>query len=106
MRNGIKAEHWNDVNGNPAGGSTFGNGFSISWQNGPLGRGTDRRDPNGAFVEDIISAAADRIRYYQASRFENPFNAKALEHLEAALAELNARTLNREARYVEGTHAE
>jgi hypothetical protein len=38
----INEEHWNDVNGNPAGGSTFGPGFAISWQNGPLGRGSKR----------------------------------------------------------------
>ena len=32
---GITSEHWNDANGNPEGGSTFGNGFAISWQHGP-----------------------------------------------------------------------
>lgn len=106
MKAGFKSEHWNDENNNPAGGSTFGNGFAISWQNGPLGRGDERKEPNGAFVEDVIEAAADRIRYYQSSRFACDYNAKALEHLEAALESLNDRTANREARSVEGTHAE
>ena len=126
MRVGFRSEHWNDVNGNPEGGTTFGNGFAIGWQHGPLGRhapgcipervnladtdhavcvdGCTRRDPNGAFVEDIIEAAADRIRYYQASRFASDYNAKALEHLEAALAALYQRTKDREARSAEGTH--
>ncbi len=118
MRAGIKAEHWNDANGNPEGGTTFGNGFAIGWQHGPLGRhapecndgqspcvqGCTRRAPNGAFVEDVIDACADRIRYYQGGRFASDYNAKALEHLEAALAALDQRTKDREARAVEGTH--
>jgi hypothetical protein len=120
MSRGIKSEHWNDVNGNPAGGTTFGNGFAIGWQNGPLGRhapecgnglfpcvhGCTRRDPNGAFVEDIIDAALDRLRYYQNSRFACDANAKALAHLEEARLVLNQRTKDREARSVEGTHKE
>jgi len=100
------SEHWNDENGNPSGGSTYGQGFAISWQNGPLGRDNDRKEPNGAFVEDITKAAIDRLKYYQESRFACDYNAKAIEHLEAALAEMNARTANREERAVEGTHAE
>ena len=106
MRIGFKSEHWNDADGNPAGGTTSGTGFTIGWQNGPLGRGPDRVEPNGAFVEDVIDACADRIRYYQESRFACERNANALMHLEAALAELDARTKDREKRSVEGTHEE
>jgi hypothetical protein len=104
MRAGIKAEHFSNASGNPAGGTTFGNGFAIGWQNGPLGRGPERKEPNGAFVEDVIEAAANRLRYYQSSRFACPANARALAHLELALEELDARTTEREARAVEGTH--
>lgn len=106
MRIGFNAEHWDDANGNPAGGTTFGRGFVIDWQNGPLGRGAERREPNGAFVEDVIDACADRIRFYQKSHFACDRNARALKHLEAALDELDARTNDREARAVEGTHEE
>ena len=102
---GFKSEHWNDANNNPAGGSTFGTGFAISWQNGPLGRGDKRRDPNGAFVEDIIGAALDRLLFYQCSRFACNENAEALQKLSEALRILNARTADREKRTVEGTHA-
>lgn len=105
MKVKFRSEHWNDENGNPAGGNTFGNGFSIGWQNGPLGRGDERKQPNGAFVEDIIDAAADRIRYYQNSRFACESNAKALAFLDLALEALDARTKDRESRKVEGTHA-
>jgi hypothetical protein len=118
MRNGIKSDHWNDAQGNPEGGTTFGNGFAIGWQHGPLGRhapecndgqspcvhGCTRRAPNGAFVEDVIEAAADRLHYYQKSRFACESNATALLHLDAALAALAARTKDRERRQVEGTH--
>lgn len=125
---GFTSEHWNDTAGNPSGGSSFGNGFAISWQNGPLGRhvpGMDgccvqgrprkgpgckpectRKAPNGAFVEDVIAAAKDRIEYYQDSRFASAANAEAINHLEKALAVLHARTADREKRSVEGTHAE
>lgn len=93
-----------DENGNPAGGEVRGVGLSIDWQNGPLGRGAERIEPNGAFVETVIQAAADRLDFYQRSRFNCAENAAALAHLEAALASLKARTAAREARDVEGTH--
>lgn len=105
MESRITSNHFDDANGNPAGGSTYGNGFSISWQNGPLGRGEDRIEPNGAFVEDIIKAAMDRIDYYQRSKFWCERNQNARKHLDKALYELNQRTREREERNVEGTHA-
>ena len=124
MTNGFKAQHWNDENGNPAGGSTFGAGFAISWQNGPIGRCTcpkpttdypdmllaghaadcERLEPNGAFVEDIIAAAADRILHYQTGDFFCEENAVAVVKLSEALAALHSRTEGRIARRVEGTH--
>jgi len=104
MELGFVSNHWNDENGNPAGGTTSGRGFTIGWQNGPLGRGADRKEPNGAFVEDVIAACADRIRYYQDSGFACDRNAEALNHLEAVLDDLRARTADRENRNVEGTH--
>lgn len=105
MNTTITTHHWNDANGNPAGGSTFGNGFAISWQNGPLGRGDARIAPNGAFVEDIIKAALNRLHFYQGSKFACEHNQIAAEHLQDALIILEKRTADREARAVEGTHA-
>jgi hypothetical protein len=37
MRTQVIANHFSDADGNPAGGTTFGQGFCIGWQNGPLG---------------------------------------------------------------------
>ena len=100
----IRQEHWTDDQGRPAGGVTEGTGFTISWQNGPLGRGAERREPNGAFVEHVIEAAIGRIMFYQGSEFASDYNAEALHYLLKALAALNLRTQNREIRKVEGTH--
>ena len=106
MQNRYFQEHWSDENGNPAGGVSTGLGFTISWQNGPLGRGNERKEPNGAFVEDIIDAAIERIEFYQRSKFKCGDNDKALRHLREAAFCLKNRTKERETRGVEGTHGE
>ena len=106
MLDKFEATNNNDANGNPAGGTVSGVGISISWQNGPLGRGEDRILPNGAFVETVIAAALQRIQYYQDSKFKCRENALAITKLEEALHWLNHRTAAREARQVEGTHAQ
>jgi hypothetical protein len=104
MKQAIIGLHENDADGNPAGGKTTGKGIEIHWQNGPLGRGEDRQEPNGAFVEGVIEAAIGRLKYYQASKFNCRENAIALTHLETAQLWLQKRTEDREAREVEGTH--
>ena len=104
MQVGFKSNHWNDKDNNPAGGCSFGNGFAISWQNGPLGRDAERKEPNGAFVEDVIKVATDRLEYYQNSKFNSTYNAEAINYLNLALKALNQRTIDREKRQVEGTH--
>ena len=104
MKNGYFQEHWNDENGNPAGGTSSGRGFTISWQNGPLGRGNERKEPNGAFVEDVIDAVIARIEFYQASGFACQENKDALDSLREAATFLDRRTKAREDRGVEGTH--
>lgn len=108
--NDIKAcRIMNDVDdaGNPTGGSCIGTGLRIEWQNGPLGRDADRREPNGAFIETVISAALQRIEFYQMAangKFACAENMIAATHLRVALYALDSRTKAREARQVEGTH--
>lgn len=104
MQNGFKSNHFTDNDGNPAGGTTYGTGFSIAWQNGPLGRGEERQEPNGAFVEDVIAAARDRLMFYQNSKFRCQENEEAILALTNALVALFARTNKRENKGVEGTH--
>lgn len=107
MQIGFHAKNVTDANGNPAGGVVVGTGFTISWQDGPLGRGADRKQPNGAFVEDVIAAVMQRIEHYQMAqngKFACLENERAITHLTNALEELDCRTKAREARNVEGTH--
>jgi len=99
------SEHWIDAQENPSGGVSTGLGFTISWQAGPLGRGEERRVPNGAFVEKIIYAAIDRLQFYQRSKFRCDENEAAINSLQDALLSLETRTAGREARGLEGTYA-
>ena len=100
----VYEKHEVDENGRPDGGLTTGKGITIIWQKGPLGRGENRLEPNGAFVEGVIQAALGRLAFYQSSEFACDESEAALHHLEAALAWLEHRTADREARQVEGTH--
>ena len=90
--------------GNPAGGHAHSLGIEIKWQNGPLNRGIDRHPPNGAFVENVIGAAIQRLEFCQTSKFWCDENKVALQSLYAALGALKLRTKNRESRGIEGTH--
>jgi|SRR5262245_14698652 len=99
------AENYLDENKAPASGLVNGTGLSIVWQNGPLGRGPDRKPPNGAFVETVLAAVLQRIQFYQEGQFKCRENALAITKIEEALMWLNKRTRDREARQVEGTHA-
>lgn len=92
-----------DASGNPTGGRVVGTGLEIIWQDGPLGRGADRKAPNGAFVETVISAVIERIKFYQ-TKFPCRENALAITKLEEANMWLDKRTADREDRGVEGTH--
>ena len=93
-----------DENSNPTGGSVVGTGLDIKWQDGPLGRGDERKEPNGAFVETVISAAIQRLEFYQQSEFRCETNQNAISHLNNALGHLEARAADREEREVEGLH--
>ena len=104
MKQGFTSAHWTDSQGNPAGGVSSGTGFTISWQNGPLGRGPDRKEPNGAFVEDVLAAVKERIEFYENSRFACEENEIALKAIILAQKWLDQRTQDREVRQVEGTH--
>ena len=104
MRQKLNQTHLKSDDGAPAGGTTKGTGIDIVWQNGPLGRGADRKEANGAFVEGVIEAALGRLNFYQAGRFKCRENALAITKLEEAMLWLGKRTQDREERGVEGTH--
>ena len=94
-----------DENGTPC--EIKGIGLSISWKKGALGRGDERRKPNGAFVETVLSAVLQRLESYQTAndgKFKCRENAIAITKIEEALLWLDKRTRDRESRKVEGTH--
>jgi hypothetical protein len=69
MQQQFEAQNHIDQEGRPAGGFVRSVGLSIEWQRGPLGRGRERLEPNGAFVETVIAAAKQRLAHFQTSRF-------------------------------------
>lgn len=103
MSQELRSNHFLDDEGHPEGGSTEATGLLISWQRGPLGRGPERSEPNGCFVETVIEAAVDRIEFYQRTQFACDENAQALKDLRSALSHLRSRTERRENEGVEGT---
>ena len=100
----FEAQNTKDEKGNPTGGHVSGVGLSITWQDGPLGRGKERKEPNGAFVETVIAAAMQRLEFYQASQFKCTQNELAIKKLKQALDYLDQRTKMREKAGTEGTH--
>lgn len=96
----FESHQFSTSDGIPHGGHTFGAGFAIAWQQGPIEDG----QPNGAQVEDVVRAAIDRLEFFQRSRYACHHNALAIRHFEIGLGMLEARTAERLARGVEGTH--
>jgi hypothetical protein len=103
----FEAQNHVDANGNPSGGSAHSIGVIIEWQDGPLGSGADRKEPNGAFVETVIAIVKQRIEFYQSAKngeFACPENAGAISGLNIALEFLDQRTGRRQKAGIEGTH--
>lgn len=95
-------EHWDDEHGNPAGGVSTGIGYTISWQNGPLGH----NPRNGAFIEEVLIALQERLSFFQEGRFPCPENEQALAHLKSASAVMAARKERRTLAGMQGFHTE
>lgn len=104
-RNELEVTNQTDKQGNPTGGYVVGPGLRIKWQCGPLGR--PPKGATGAFVDDVIEAARQRLEFYQKAsggKFACRENAIAITKLEEALHWLYARRMDREKREVQGLH--
>ena len=88
---------WTDADGNPTGGISTGQGFTIAWQNGVQER-------NGAFLEEVLGACKARFEFFQDSKFACPENEEAIAGIEAALRAMGRRFAARATRGVEGTY--
>lgn len=120
----LKASNVVDPNGNPAGGmvrlSLDVDGDSkdefpalyIRWQDGPRAPLTSDQVvgddglllPNGAFVEDVLWAALQRLEFFNDGRYRDRSNSIAITKIEEALQALKDRQLQRSYRGVEGKH--
>ena len=92
----VESNFITDRGGNPKGGSTVlnlprGQPVQIVWQDGRVGEDGQ----NGAFVEDVIEAVLQRLRFFQTSKFRCRENAVAITHIEDGLNMLDARTRKR-----------
>lgn len=97
------SKNWTDGNGNHQGGQSYGPGFAIAWQRGPMA-GALEENQNGALVITVLSAVLDQVKYFQDSKFACEENALAIEHIQAALNAMNSRKGRRKDESKLGTH--
>lgn len=78
----------------------------IKWQSKPRKvEGSDELlPPNGAFVEDVLWAALQRLEFFNETKYRDRGNSLAITHIEQALQALKDRQLQRTYRGVEGEH--
>ena len=72
----------------------------VKFQKGPI----KECGVNGVCNEDLIAMVIDRLQSFQESPFKCRENALAITKFEEGLLWLRKRTMDREARNVEGTH--
>lgn len=120
VNSALEAHNQLDDKENPTGGDvtlyidTPGENYpalTVKWQDGPRGTKKVNADgspvlapPNGAFVEDVIWAALQRLEFFNESKYRDRANSLAITHLEQALQALKNRQLERSHRQVEGQH--
>lgn len=104
-----------DENENPTGGEVYlqvtkdGDtefpALVVNWQDGARGQADGSlADPNGAFVEDVLWAALQRLEFFNESKYRDRANSLAITHIEQALQALKDRQLERSHRNVEGKY--
>ena len=91
-------QNWAE-NGEHDGGQSYGPGFTIAWQRGPL----TEAGRNGAFLSEVLDACRHQLAYFEYNRHACQENADALGHLEQAIALLEARRARRAAAGTLGT---
>lgn len=106
--NEVIARNFLNSSGNPAGGFVQGVGMFINWQDRPLGKdeNTGRLAPaNGAFIEDALVAARQRLAFFHSGKYAHDANAEAIRHIDCAIEVLERRASERRERGVLGQNA-
>jgi hypothetical protein len=75
--------------------------MEIYWQDGVIPPGESQ---NGAFVEDVLEAARQRLLFFNSTKFRCRENSIAITKIEEALQWLDWRTRNRLGQGVENTY--
>ena len=99
-----------DRGGNPTGGTTFmvasgqrdsdHSALHVNWQDGMVGPDGQ----NGAFIEDVLEAARQRLQFFNTTEFRCRENSIAITKIEEALQWLDWRTRARLLADVENTY--
>lgn len=109
----LEAANQLDKDGNPTGGSVElvvnsdqnHSALIIKWQDQPrVGADDILQPPNGAFVEDVLWAALQRLEFFNEGKYRCRENSIAITKIEEALFILKDRQLSRSKRGVEGKH--
>ena len=87
--------------GNPSDPTSDETSLIILFQNGPI---WDSGSVNGITHEALLAVLIDRVEGFQSGPYKSNHNAEALAAIHLALHHLQARTHERIARGVEGTH--
>jgi hypothetical protein len=94
MESKFISNHWTTDDGVPDGGNAYGTGFCITFQRGAIRKPDgSTAEQTGAFMEDVLGAVADRLKYHQSTKNASEENAKAIECIEEAINQLNQRIL-------------
>lgn len=107
----VQSDFITDKDGNPTGGETEMVVASpqhegeecvlhVVWQNGMVGP----KGQNGAFVEDVLEAARQRLLFFNSTKFRCRENSVAITKIEEALQWLDWRTRQRLLQDMENTY--
>ncbi len=111
----VQSEFLTDQDGNPTGGNTnlmvthypddgsegyMATAIDINWQDGIVGD----EGQTGAFVEDVLEAARQRLQFFNSTKFRCRENSLAITKIEEALQWLDWRTRQRVAQDVENSY--
>ena len=90
----------NDADGSHDGGVSYGPGYCISWQRGPI----SESGRNGAGLIEVLDACLCQLLYFQESKYACPENDTAIARLQGTIEALQSRRDRRAEEGTLGTH--
>lgn len=99
--------NWTNSDGTHDGGVSYGQGYCIHWQRGPLSQ--VEKEPskrNGAFLIEVLESCRHQLNYFQDTFLPCEENKVAIQHIDSALEALHQRRDRRKASGVLGSTKE